>query len=127
MKKILLCLLLILSMFNVVACGSGEDNTEDTRPTFTVGMECAYAPFNWTEYEKTDTNYPIEDTKLFAEGYDVQISKMMVYNPEGKKYSVNYKFVIEENGTFKMVNFSVYEAWLVENKDYVDYFLSLIK
>jgi ABC-type amino acid transport substrate-binding protein len=77
MKKILLCLLLILSMFNVVACGSGEENTEDTRPTFTVGMECAYAPFNWTEYEKTDTNYPIEGTKLFAEGYDVQISKMI--------------------------------------------------
>lgn len=62
-----------------------------------------------------------------VDGKSVQISKMMVYNPEGKKYSVNYKFIIEENGTFKMVNFSVYEAWLVENKDYVDYFLSLIK
>ena len=62
-----------------------------------------------------------------VDGKSVQISKMMVYNPEGKKYSVNYKFLIEENGAFKMVNFSVYEAWLVENKDYVDYFLSLIK
>ena len=61
-----------------------------------------------------------------ADGNSVQVSKMIVYNPEAKKYSVNYKFLIEENENFKMVNFVVYEDWFNQNQDYVDYFLSLI-
>ena len=61
-----------------------------------------------------------------ADRNSVQVSKMIVYNPEAKKYSVNYKFLIEENKNFKMVNFVVYEDWLNQNQDYVDYFLSLI-
>ena len=61
-----------------------------------------------------------------ADGNSVQVSKMIVYNPEAKKYSVNYKFLIEENENFKMVNFVVYEDWLNQNQDYVDYFLGLI-
>ncbi len=75
MRKILLCLLFTLCMFNVVACGNNNGQEDDNRPTFTVGMECAYAPFNWTEYTKTETNYPIDGTNLYAEGYDVQIAK----------------------------------------------------
>ncbi len=62
-----------------------------------------------------------------ANGNSVQVSKMIVYNPERNKYSVNYKFLIEENENFKMINFVVYESWLNQNQDYVDYFLSLIK
>lgn len=77
MKKLLLCLLLCLFTFNVVACGGDGEEQPDNRPTFTVGMECAYAPFNWTEYEKTESNYPIDGTNLFAEGYDVQIAKQI--------------------------------------------------
>lgn len=56
----------------------------------------------------------------------IQVSKMLVYNPDANKYSVNYKFLIEENGNFKMINFVVYEDWFNQNQDYVDYFLSLI-
>ena len=52
-----------------------KNNEIDNRPTFTVGMECAYAPFNWTENVKSDTNYPIEGTSFYAEGYDVQMAK----------------------------------------------------
>lgn len=58
----------------------------------------------------------------------IQVSKMMVYNPEGKKYSVNYKILIEENENFKMINFSAYESWLMENQNqyYVDYIIKSI-
>lgn len=72
MKKLLL-LVLALCTFTLVSCGTKEP--VDTRETLTVGMECAYAPFNWTESKKTDTNYPIEGSNNYADGYDVQIAK----------------------------------------------------
>lgn len=48
--------------------------------TFKVGMECAYAPFNWTDMEsgKTLNSVPISSIGgegLYANGYDVQIAK----------------------------------------------------
>jgi len=38
-----------------------------------VGMECNYAPFNWTTTTETDTTKPIEGGD-FADGYDVVIA-----------------------------------------------------
>ncbi|GHU82907.1 ABC transporter substrate-binding protein [Clostridia bacterium] len=38
-----------------------------------VGMECDYAPFNWTQADPTDTSVPIENGG-YADGYDVQIA-----------------------------------------------------
>ncbi len=73
MKKLLTLLFIMLSLVTVAGCNKNEE--EDERPTLTVGMECDYAPFNWTESTKTDTNYPIDGTRLYADGYDVQIAK----------------------------------------------------
>ncbi len=42
--------------------------------TFRVGMECDYAPFNWTQTEPSDTAVPIE-AGGYADGYDVRIAK----------------------------------------------------
>lgn len=72
MKKLLTSLFILVSLISLASC---KEKEQDNRPTFTVGMECAYAPFNWTESEKSDTNHPIDGTKLYAEGYDVQIAK----------------------------------------------------
>lgn len=75
MKKILVCLMLLLT-FNLAGCKSNTTvkpaNEEDL---FIVGMECAYAPFNWTENAPTAYNYPIDGTNLYADGYDVQMAK----------------------------------------------------
>lgn len=76
MKKIAKLLSLIVMVALLAIVTSCRRPVEvDNRPTFTVGMECAYAPFNWTENEKSDTNYPIDGTSLYAEGYDVQMAK----------------------------------------------------
>ncbi len=72
MKKIILTIAILLLSVSLTNC---KEKEQDDRPTFTVGMECAYAPFNWTEMFETETNYPIDGTKLYAEGYDVQIAK----------------------------------------------------
>lgn len=56
---------------------AADDKVVETR-VLRVGMECAYAPSNWQESEKTDSNLPIENAQgFYAEGYDVQISKMI--------------------------------------------------
>ena len=76
MKKITKLLSLIVMVALLAIVTSCRRPVEvDNRPTFTVGMECAYAPFNWTENEKSDTNYPIDGTSFYAEGYDVQMAK----------------------------------------------------
>lgn len=74
MRKILSILLLFIVLF---LTGCNNPTEQDNTPTFTVGMECGYAPFNWTENKKTETNYPIDGTNLYAEGYDVQIAKII--------------------------------------------------
>lgn len=73
MKKVLnllLALVLTLSLVGVLAACKKKSNA------LVVGMECDYAPFNWTENAKSDTNVPIDNVKgAYAEGYDVQMSK----------------------------------------------------
>lgn len=75
MKQITKLLSFIVIGVLLITITSCKNNEIDNRPTFTVGMECAYAPFNWTENVKSNTNYPIEGTSFYAEGYDVQMAK----------------------------------------------------
>jgi len=44
--------------------------------TLRVGMEAAYAPYNWQASEEADTTIPIENVDgSYADGYDVQVAK----------------------------------------------------
>lgn len=68
MKKIgLFCLALL-----IVGCSSSKNTS--SKNTFTVGMECNYAPFNWTTLEKNDTTISISSVD-YCDGYDVAIAK----------------------------------------------------
>ena len=51
MKRVLALVLATLMLLAAAGCGSKPAEEK----TFTIGMECAYAPFNWTQLEKTDT------------------------------------------------------------------------
>ena len=45
---------------------------------FTVGMECAYAPYNWTQMDDSNGAVPIANVPgAYANGYDVMIAKMI--------------------------------------------------
>ena len=64
-------------------CGSQTDTettTEET-PALRVGMECAYAPFNWTQDEPTTPDgskaVPIYGSDYYAYGYDVAVAQML--------------------------------------------------
>ena len=67
MRKILAVLLAALMIF---ACASAM-----AEGAFRVGMECNYAPFNWTQAEPSEHAVAIEGGGGYADGYDVQIAK----------------------------------------------------
>ena len=63
--------LLILLVLTLVATGYSVKADNYLR----VGMEAAYAPFNWTQNDDSNGAVPIEGTNQYANGYDVQIAK----------------------------------------------------
>lgn len=67
MKKFLsLMLTLALALGTLPALAEG---------TLRVGMECGYAPYNWTQPDSSEFAVPIEGGAGYADGYDVQIAK----------------------------------------------------
>lgn len=61
--------------------GSAADDTAGATTlgdgkTLRVGMEAAYAPYNWQVSEASDTTIPIENVSgAYADGYDVQVAR----------------------------------------------------
>jgi ABC-type amino acid transport substrate-binding protein len=44
--------------------------------SLTVGLECNYAPFNWTQLTKTATSVAVDgDAASFCDGYDIAIAR----------------------------------------------------
>lgn len=53
-----------------------SDNTDTSNGTLKIAMECAYAPFNWTQTTDANGAVPISGKdNLYANGYDVQVAK----------------------------------------------------
>jgi putative lysine transport system substrate-binding protein len=46
-----------------------------TKKVLRVGMECAYAPFNWTQSTDANGAVKIADSSVYAYGYDVMMAK----------------------------------------------------
>ena len=77
----------VMMLFALAACGGetqDNENGDDTNVTatgvedgvLTVGMECQYAPYNWTQM--TDENGAVaiaNNPGSYANGYDVMIAK----------------------------------------------------
>ena len=101
MKKILAIALAAMMLLTLAACGSQENGgvsaddylkdvpaVEDLTATdtstiigledgvLTVGMECAYAPYNWTQMDDSNGAVPISNVEgAYANGYDVMIAQ----------------------------------------------------
>ena len=87
MKRLFCLMLALLMVFSLAACGSGEEET--TAPSgegsaipgledgvLTVGMECVYAPYNWTQMDDSNGAVPIVNQPgAYANGYDVMMAK----------------------------------------------------
>ena len=56
--------------------GAGEAGSEDgEKKVLKVAMECAYAPYNWTQPDDSNGAVPINDSNEYAYGYDVMMAK----------------------------------------------------
>lgn len=66
---------------NPAEAASGTDTKDGDKLVLRVGMECAYAPFNWTQSEQELSNgdkaVPIFGTSDYAYGYDVMLAKKL--------------------------------------------------
>ena len=51
----------------------GASGVEDG--VLTIAMECAYAPYNWTQTDDSNGAVPIKDSNEYANGYDVMMAK----------------------------------------------------
>ena len=75
---------LFLSLFALLLLSFGFANRAQADEYLRIGMEAAYAPFNWTQDDHKNGAIKIEGTNQYANGYDVQIAKQ-VAKALGKK------------------------------------------
>ena len=86
-KLSLILSMVVMGATLLVGCGSSTEtntpasiNTEASASaseggTFKVGLECGYAPFNWTQMDDSNGAVPIDGSSEYAGGYDVEIAK----------------------------------------------------
>lgn len=88
MKRLLTLLMALAMTASLAACGGStdtEDGTSSDETTavssgvedgvLTIAMECAYAPYNWTQSDDSNGAVPIKDSTEYANGYDVMMAK----------------------------------------------------
>ena len=93
MKRLLTLLMALAMTASLAACGGDTSGTADTGSdgetsgetetvasgvedgVLTIAMECAYAPYNWTQSDDSNGAVPIKDSDAYANGYDVMMAK----------------------------------------------------
>lgn len=81
-----------MTMLLLAACGSSDEGTtsgsDSDKKVIKIGMEAAYAPFNWSQKDDANGGVQIASSKEFAAGYDVEIAKKLQ-----KVWTWNYKLL----------------------------------
>ncbi len=78
MKKIIALTMALAMAALVFGCASTPKATTGVEDgVLTVAMECAYAPYNWTQADDSNGAVPIKDSNEFANGYDVMMAKKL--------------------------------------------------
>jgi len=84
MKKISALLLAMTMLVSLCACSTKTPAADTSaspaaaeKPVLRVGMECIYAPYNWTQSDDSNGAVPIADSSDYAYGYDVMMAKYL--------------------------------------------------
>ena len=89
MRRFVTMLMALAMILSLAACGGNDNSAENNNDAaeavtgvedgvLTVAMECAYAPYNWTQSDDSNGAVPISNVPgSFANGYDVMIAKMI--------------------------------------------------
>ncbi len=63
--------------FGCIALSGCNSNSSDTN-VIRIGMECNYAPFNWTAGSESEYTLPVyNEAGKYADGYDIQFAKRL--------------------------------------------------
>ncbi len=81
-RKVILGVIVVIAIVAIVVAVAvlGRTNVEtggntEERGVLRVGMECAYAPYNWSQPDNSNGAVPIKDSNNYAYGYDVMMAK----------------------------------------------------
>lgn len=82
MKKIFALILALTMVMGLAACGGSAGSNAAANGVddgvLTVGMECAYAPYNWQQPDDANNAVPISNVEgSYANGYDVMMAKKL--------------------------------------------------
>ena len=72
-KSVSACLLASLVLTGCSGGSTGSSDSTSDENTLRVGMECNYAPYNWSTTQSTDTSKKISDVD-YCDGYDVMMA-----------------------------------------------------
>lgn len=95
MKKFVSIMLAAVTALSLAACGSGS-STQGSKSTdqkaesdvLKVGMECNYAPYNWSQSDNANGAVSISNVdNMFTNGYDVQVAQKIA-DSMGKKLEI---------------------------------------
>lgn len=76
MKKTVITMLIVLMTISAAFAGGSKESAASSN-TLRVGMECAYAPYNWAQSDDSNGAVPIKGSSDFAYGYDVMMAKFI--------------------------------------------------
>ncbi|MBR2042607.1 MAG: transporter substrate-binding domain-containing protein [Oscillospiraceae bacterium] len=71
-RRIIAIVIAMAMCLGFAGCGA-EENSNVLR----VAMECAYAPYNWSQADDSNGAVPIAGTNNYAYGYDVMMAKLI--------------------------------------------------
>ena len=79
--KLAVCTCLAASLAIMSGCGGsssgGDKKAASNKKVFRVGMECSYAPYNWSQPTADGGAVKINGTNEYAYGYDIMMAKKL--------------------------------------------------
>ena len=83
MKRLVTLLLALTMVLALAACGGAKTppaastGGETAHKKLRVAMECAYAPYNWSQPTDANAAVPISGSNEYANGYDIMMAKLI--------------------------------------------------
>ncbi len=92
MKKIISVMIALAVVFSLGGCGTQNTKQDAAQTgesdTLRVGMECNYAPYNWSQADDSNDAVAISNVdNMYTNGYDVQVAQKIA-DAMGKKLEI---------------------------------------